>query len=137
MNDLIRRTRHPCLALKLNEREASALVTPGHLIRHKEHPMLATLKRVRVLSQRVQLIASSAVLLLLFLLSSLVLASRPHVGGTASSLSEVSSSIQSSTRPDLRDEHPQRQWLERQQSHCVPMATSGRGHVPATGASSC
>jgi hypothetical protein len=103
--------------------------------------MLATLKRVRVLSQRLQLIATIAVLVLLLVVTSLVLSSRPHVG-TTTQLSGGATSAQTSNGPDLRDEHPQRQWQDMHQqtpspAGCVPVATNGRGHVPATGAGSC
>jgi hypothetical protein len=104
--------------------------------------MLATLKRVRTISQRVQLIASIAVLVLLLLLSSLVLASRLQVGTPVHSTWDGPSSAQTSTGPDLRDEHPQRQYRQLHQqppspSGCVPVATNGRGYVPATGVGSC
>jgi hypothetical protein len=104
--------------------------------------MLATFKRVRTISQRVQLIASIVVLVLLFLLSSLVLSSRLHAGTSVSSTGGATSSAQTSTGPDPRDEHPQRQWRAMHQqpsspAGCVPVATNGRGHVPAAGAGSC
>jgi hypothetical protein len=106
-----------------------------------QQPVVAARKRIRVLSRRVQLIAPIAVLMLALLFSSLVLSSRLHIG-TTPPLSRSSFSVQTSSGPDLRDEHPQRQWQEMHQQTaspavCVPVATNGRRHVPATGAGNC
>lgn len=82
-------------------------------------------------TKRVQIIASLAVIALVLLLGSLVLATRPH-SVTASPQVTTSSGI-----PDRRDEHPKQQWQAAQNQNqspaCTPVATNGRGYVPMGG----